>query len=158
GSLHRPTNQKPEGGLMFYDELADVYPKLLRYARRVVRNGADAEDLVHDAIERGLLRRHLFRDGRLDYWIITILRHLFFDSCRRRQSWRGISAELAHRRDAEMDAEHGSIEPDAIDGASPRSYGTDDVRRAMEHLAPGLREVFSLFVFERLPQREIARR
>lgn len=155
------TNEEQGAGHMFKDDLVDLYPRLLKYARRIAKNGADAEDLVHDAIERGLLRRHLFHEGRLEYWISTILRHLFLDSCRRRHSWRGICVQLARLQHAEGEAGGGSVGTDSTDhsaNAIRRRYDTDDVRRAMNGLTPRLREVFSLFVFDRLTQREIGRR
>lgn len=143
--------------LHFQNELAGVYPCLLKYARRIAGYGADAEDLVHDAVERGLLRRHLFHDGRLEFWLGTILRNVFLDGCRRRQSWKRISVELAHLWDEgeKSDVVHDVIEPTK---ALPHDYDTDDVRQAVKSLTPRTRDVFALFVFERLSQREISRR
>ena len=160
--LRRPIERRSsESGSAFQRKLADIYPRLLRQARRIAGNRADAEDLVHDAVERGLLRRHLFRDGQLERWIATVLRHLFFDRCRRRRSWRGICVELVYLQHTKSHGD-GALGVDALDRSSAQaaslSYDGEDVRRAVTDLAPRLREVFSLFVFERLPQREIGRR
>jgi RNA polymerase sigma-70 factor (ECF subfamily) len=152
----------PAQAQTFGDGLVSVYPGLLSYARRFTRSAADAEDLVHDAIERGLLRQHLLRDGRLEPWIGTILRHIFLDGYRRRQSWKAIGVELAHLMRADTEVDDPLDEVDMVDlrasRLAPRSYGTDDVRSAMTDLSPKMKEVFALFVFDRLSQREIGRR
>jgi RNA polymerase sigma-70 factor (ECF subfamily) len=140
--------------------IVSIYPVLLSYARRLAGNGADAEDLVHDAIARGLLRRHLFRTGTPERWLATILRHLFFDACRRRRCWKAIHAEW-RRVSLERESDthraprgHG----EAADPMASSDYSLEDVRRAARDLNPPLRVVFQMFVFERISQREIARR
>jgi len=144
----------------FSRAIAALYPHLLRYARRIARNGADAEDLVHDAIERGLRRRALLRTGPPGPWMMTILRHLFLDGCRRDKRWRTIGPAWRRMQLAEAegdvwrsdDPEHGT-RPLASDG-----FTSDDIRRAARSLPATLRDVFHLFVFGCVPQREIGRR
>jgi RNA polymerase sigma-70 factor, ECF subfamily len=143
----------------FRRSLAQLYPSLLKYARRIARNTAAAEDLVHDAIERGLMRRALFPDGLPGRWINTVLRHLFLDGCRRNRRWKSIGPAWArlHMTQAGLDGWHehaGESEPALASDA----FSTDDVRLALGSLKPGLRDVFCLFVFQRLSQREIGRR
>jgi len=152
----------PAGMRTFGEAVLGLYPRLLSYARRLAASAADAEDLVHDAIERGLVRRHLFRDGRLEGWMSAILRHIFLDRCRRRQTWRTIGVELAHLMAVGPGGDGPLDEVAILDlrarSAGARCFGTDDVRRAMAHLSPKMKEVFFLFVFERLSQREISHR
>jgi RNA polymerase sigma-70 factor (ECF subfamily) len=143
----------------FRASVAALYPSLLGYARRIAGNTADAEDLVHDTIERGLRRRALFRDGVPGPWMATILRHLFLDGCRRNRRWRTIAPAWRHLHLAETGADVWHDGPDAPPAPSAaEAFTTDDVRRAARTLKPGLRDAFCLFVFERLSTREIARR
>ena len=139
--------------------LAALYPGLLRYARRITGNSADAEDLVHDTMERGLRRRELFHDGMPGPWMATILRHLFLDGCRRHTRWKALAPAWRHLRLAEEDPcvwQELADEPPAPSAVD--SFSTEDVRRAARELKPGLRVVFSLFVFDRLSMREIGHR
>ncbi|RWA76870.1 MAG: sigma-70 family RNA polymerase sigma factor [Mesorhizobium sp.] len=59
---------------------------LRRYARSLTRDGADAEDLVHDALVRAYERRGTFRSGgNLRAWLLAIVHNIFIDrvrSCR----------------------------------------------------------------------------
>ncbi len=57
---------------------------LRRYARSLVRNPDDAEDLVHDALVRALERRSTFRSGgSIRNWLMSILHNTHIDRLRR---------------------------------------------------------------------------
>jgi len=61
-------------------------PALLRYARALVRDPAEAEELVHETLLRAYERRQSYDPRRsLRPWLFTILHNLFIDSYRRRQ-------------------------------------------------------------------------
>lgn len=56
---------------------------LRRYARSLVRNSGDAEDLVHDALVRAYERKATFRTGgNLRTWLFSILHNVHIDSRR----------------------------------------------------------------------------
>lgn len=137
----------------FEEKLVAFYPQLMPLARRWCRNEADAHDLVQDAVERGLRCRALFRtDDAPDRWMSTILRHLFVDGCRSRRRRAQLLAfarwpDFASASLADTDA------PETWE-----SFTTDDVRRALLFVDAKSRDIFSLFEFENLDQREIARR
>ncbi|TPJ54162.1 sigma-70 family RNA polymerase sigma factor [Mesorhizobium sp. B2-6-4] len=60
---------------------------LRRYARSLTRDGADAEDLVHDALVRAYERRGTFRSGgNLRAWLLSIVHNTFIDRMRSRRS------------------------------------------------------------------------
>src|SRR5262245_5421591 len=70
----------------FEEGLVAFYPRLFPLALRLCRNHADAHDLVHDTIERGLRCRTLFRTGDSpNRWMCTILRRIFVDRYRSRR-------------------------------------------------------------------------
>ena len=69
----------------FRQQLLTAIPRLRRYARSLVFDGAAADDLVQTALERALTHWHQF-DQRRDIlvWTISIARNAFIDERRRR--------------------------------------------------------------------------
>ena len=66
---------------------------LRRYARALLGNRADAEDLVQECLARALSRVHLWRPGtNLRAWLFTILHNIHINALRSRQS-RAAAAE-----------------------------------------------------------------
>ncbi|WP_093002562.1 sigma-70 family RNA polymerase sigma factor [Rhizobium sp. NFR07] len=60
---------------------------LKRYARSLVRNNADAEDLVQDALVKAYERRGSFRKGaNLRSWLFAILHNTHVDTLRSNRS------------------------------------------------------------------------
>lgn len=67
-----------------FDVLGEL-AALRRYARALLRDGTDSEDLVHDALVRAYERRSQFRpDGNLRSWLLSILHNVFVDRLRSR--------------------------------------------------------------------------
>jgi len=61
-------------------------PEMRAYARAVAAPGQDADDLVHDAVERALRAGRRPDDaGRTRYWLFRIIRNLSIDETRRRR-------------------------------------------------------------------------
>lgn len=59
-------------------------PGLLRFARRLTRTPADAEDLVQETLTRAIERAHTFRgESSLATWLHRIEHHLAVDGARR---------------------------------------------------------------------------
>lgn len=74
---------------------------LRRYARSLTRDGADAEDLVQDALVRAYERRFTFRSGGdLRAWLFSILHNAFVDRAR---SSRAEAARLKSATEAVTD-------------------------------------------------------
>lgn len=66
-----------------FDVIAQL-TALRRYARSLVRNASDAEDLVHDALVRAYERRTTFRTGAsLRAWLFAILHNTHIDRGRK---------------------------------------------------------------------------
>jgi RNA polymerase sigma factor (sigma-70 family) len=131
-----------------------AYPGLLQYAQQLTRNSADARDLVHEAIERGLAQRARFQSGTAaSRWLATILRCTFIDRYRRAR----VAAQVARRWNGPT-----VVDPFADDEGGRRSrwqdFSVGEVRVATTLLAPGVRQAYVMFTFDQLSQAEIARR
>src|ERR1700758_206252 len=75
-----------EGGTMadMAEIIEPIIPALRRYARTFVRDGAAADDLVQDTLERAISRWHQRRaDGNPRTWLFTILHNLAVNHLRR---------------------------------------------------------------------------
>jgi RNA polymerase sigma-70 factor (ECF subfamily) len=90
------------------DVMAQLAP-LRRYARALIRDETQAEDLVHDALVRAYERRSTFRSGaNLRNWLLSILHNTFIDGYRRRQAELRREAEAAGLADLTFPAEQES--------------------------------------------------
>jgi RNA polymerase sigma-70 factor, ECF subfamily len=67
-------------------QVEPLIPALRRYARALVRNRANADDLVQDCLERAVSRWHQRRDGSVRAWLFTILHNLAADHFRQASS------------------------------------------------------------------------
>jgi RNA polymerase sigma-70 factor, ECF subfamily len=67
------------------EQIVALLPRLRRFARNLVRNPHDADDVVQIAVERALLHLDQWRsDARLDSWLFKILRNAWIDEVRAR--------------------------------------------------------------------------
>ncbi|WP_137129311.1 sigma-70 family RNA polymerase sigma factor [Rhizobium sp. FY34] len=70
---------------------------LRRYARSLVRNPDDAEDLVHDALVKAYERKSTFHsDGNLRNWLLSIVHNTHVDRLRRFRSTKERHEAAAH--------------------------------------------------------------
>ena len=117
-------------------------------ARWLMRNAADAEDVVQDALVSALAGASGFRGGDERAWLLSIVRNGCYSAHRR--------ARVRQATDFD-ETEHGedtvtpSPEQRAIDHDTSRR-----VRIAVERLAVDFREVIVLREFEGLSYKEIA--
>ena len=76
------TNDRAEN---IHEQIVALLPRLRRFARNLVRNPHDADDVVQIAVERALLRLDQWRsDARLDSWLFKIVRNAWIDEVRAR--------------------------------------------------------------------------
>ncbi len=134
------------------DALASLYDRhaatLLAIALRVLRERAEAEDVVHDAF-MGLCEQAKRYDpsrGRLRTWLITITRNLAIDRLRRQQ-------RLKRVREAVREESPGDLPPDFLD--SP-DHGK--LREAFTALPDDQRLTLEAAFFQGLTYSEIAAR
>ena len=67
--------------------IVDQIPHLRRYARALVGDRAQADDLVQDCLERAWSRTHLWRVGtNIRAWLFTILHNLHLNAARKERN------------------------------------------------------------------------
>jgi RNA polymerase sigma-70 factor (ECF subfamily) len=119
-------------------------------ALRLCGNTSDARDLVQMTFERGLRNLARYRpgtDGRA--WLLTILHHIFIDSCRSRTRERraDVSAEDVEERIA-------APEPEAVPAWA--AISVEQLREALEKIPEDFRTVYRMHSLEGRSYQEIA--
>ena len=123
--------------------LAAQVPALRRYALALVREGAAADDLVQDCIERALRQAEKLEDiQRIGGWLRTILHNLHVDELRRRRR-QGVRVDFG---DATATLAMPARDPGLL----------IDFDRAMGQLTFEHRQVLLLVGLEGLNYREVA--
>jgi RNA polymerase sigma-70 factor (ECF subfamily) len=118
---------------------------LRRYARSLVRNADDAEDLVHDALVKAYERRSTFRHGaNLRTWLLSILHNTHIDRLRKNRSMT--------RRHDEAAVE---MEP-SVPASQDHAVRLGQVREAFFSLPEEQREALHLVAIEDLSYQEAA--
>jgi RNA polymerase sigma factor (sigma-70 family) len=132
---------------------AQVMPHLdaaYRFARWLARSGADAEDVVQDALLRAYRGFDGLRGADAKGWLLTIVRNCHASAHRRR--WRHPTVALPEDEDVH--------EPDAAAPDPERHAMEQDEAADLTRLLAGLslehREVLELRELEELSYREIA--
>jgi RNA polymerase sigma-70 factor (ECF subfamily) len=118
------------------------------FARWLVRNDQDAEDIVQESFAKAFQGMDTFRGGDARAWLLAIVRNTTMNFLRGRKTGRevGWSDQVAEPADLAPDPEHGLIQ---------RSR-RDQVRGAIDRLPPEFRETLILREIEGLSYKEIA--
>jgi len=126
----------------FRQQLLAAIPRLRRYARSLVFDAAQADDLVQTALARALSHWHQF-DQRRDIlvWLLSIAHNAHLDERRRDARW------------AQFDVEHTAHEP--VAPAADMALRIDLVA-ALHRLPDAQREVLLLIGVEQLSYAECA--
>ncbi len=127
-----------------YARLEPHIPHLRRYARALVRDVEQADDLVQDCLERAMSRWHLWRPtGSLRAWLFTILHNLHVNAIAK-QARRGTSLPLdTVPTPAEAPVQHDRTQ-------------VSEVVAALDQLAPEQRRVLLLVALEDFTYAEAA--
>jgi RNA polymerase sigma-70 factor, ECF subfamily len=135
------TNGTPEN---VRERLAELLPRLRRFARNLTRNPHDADDVVQIALERALANLDQWRaDARLDSWMFKIVRNAWIDELRSR----GRQGKIF------VHAEAGECVGEAL---IERATDLMAVQSAMARLPEEQRLAVSLVLVEGLPYKEAA--
>ncbi|MGH7750890.1 MAG: RNA polymerase sigma factor, partial [Candidatus Dormibacteria bacterium] len=132
----------------FADELVDLRPRLVAFARSLASNADEAEDLAQETLVRAVAAREHFRPNtNLRAWVFTILRNVHLN--RRR-------AELRRPTLVELDPEADATTVLAVDAEVIARSEAADVLQMMRRLPPVFAAPLHLLAVEQLSYAEIA--
>jgi RNA polymerase sigma-70 factor (ECF subfamily) len=118
---------------------------LRRYARSLVRNADEAEDLVHDALVKAYERKSTFRRGaNLRTWLLSIVHNAHIDRLRKARS-------MSRRHDEAVV----EMEP-SMPAGQDHAVRLRQVRDAFFNLPEEQREALHLVAIEDLSYQEAA--
>ncbi len=124
--------------------LTALLPELRGFARFLVHDRTEADDLVQEALLRALQALAQFRAGsNLRAWVFTILRNAHMEQRRRRRTEALAIAGQIPGEEATAPAQHGTTE-------------LDDLQRHLWRLSPVLREALILVGAQGLDYEEAA--
>jgi RNA polymerase sigma-70 factor, ECF subfamily len=121
-------------------------PALRRYARSLLRDRQEVDDLVHDCLVRALDQLHTRReDGDLRAWMFAIMHNLFVSRARRNKARsQTVSLEEVNQDDlATRATQEGHMQ-------------THDLLRALDSLSEEQRSVLLLVTVEDLSYAQVA--
>jgi len=125
-------------------QMIALLPELRGFARFLVRERAEADDLVQEAVVRALAAFDQFQPGtNLKSWLFTILRNAFFEQARRRRTERAALERAGMTDEARVSdqEEHAAL---------------SDLQRRLWRLPPLLREALVLVGAQELSYDEAA--
>ncbi len=131
------------------EDLLARIPELRYRTRMLIRNDADADDVVQDTLEKALRAWARLRpDSNLIAWLATTMTNTVIDGWRRD----GFRREVRNQIPA----------PESSSGEDPSPWWLDlgraDVQRAATRLPPRFRLVFELFALRGMSYEQIAQR
>ena len=132
-----------------YDRYA---PLALGLALKIVREPAEAEDIVHDAFVAVVERADQFHPerGSVVSWLVATVRNLALDRTRRRVRRSQIIDE-----DLRFEPSEPVLDPEML---SAVAHDRGEVRKALAALSPAQRSTLEVAFFEGLSYPEIAER
>ncbi|HVR21695.1 MAG TPA: sigma-70 family RNA polymerase sigma factor [Candidatus Polarisedimenticolia bacterium] len=133
--------------------LSDYIDGLYGYAMVLVRNPAEAADLVQETYVRALKAKQSLRPGsNVKSWLFTILRNIWLNQLRHKRSGPQIVELEAHEAIADVAIET-SKDPHAQYASKMEQ---EKVRNAIQQLPAEFREIIILREYEELAYQEIA--
>ncbi|EMS33964.1 RNA polymerase ECF-type sigma factor [Mariniradius saccharolyticus AK6] len=135
--------QNPRTQRELFDRL---YPKMLGLCLRYIKNNAAAEDVALESFRKVFSRIDQFKQtGSFEGWI----RRIVVNEClmhleKQRNLYREIGLE--------------SIYPEANQAGPSDHLDWEDLRKMLQHLPKGYRQVFELFALEGLSHEEIGQK
>ncbi len=129
------------------ERIGEMYPSMLRFARKLTRDQARAEDLCQSACERALSREHQYEQGtNLRSWLFRIVQTQYIDDVRFE----------ANRPTVPLEYEEGLKSSDDVEASAYRHEAATILRRAMKQLNPEHRRILEARYFQQMSQKEAA--
>jgi RNA polymerase sigma-70 factor (ECF subfamily) len=123
--------------------IAELIPRLRRYARALAGDRSAADDLVQDTLERALNKLHLWRRGTdLRAWLFTIMHNVHINQVRGRR---------------ELSALEGEAMELPVRATQEAGIEARDLERALARLPLEQRQVLLLVVLEEMSYEQAAR-
>lgn len=120
-------------------------PRLRRYARMLVGEAAQADDLVQDCLVRAIANLDRWREGtNMRAWLFTIMRNVLFNDIRRA------------KRSPFLDAGAEIVDTVPVASEQDSRLSLRDMDRAFAQLSPDQREIVLLIAVEGLDYEEAA--
>lgn len=139
------TVYRDEDGSDHHERIAQLIPRLRRYARALTGERNAADDLVQDTLERALSRFHLWRrSSDLRAWLFTIMHNVYVNQLR------------SSRRHTLESLEDGPAE-EGLRAREPDWLALKDLEGALARLSPEQRAVVLLVGLEQFTYEETAR-
>ncbi|HPO52525.1 MAG TPA: RNA polymerase sigma factor [bacterium] len=130
-------------------------PVLYRTAYRMVKNDADALDVVQEAFIRIYNGLSKFRnESHIQTWMYRIVMNLCYDYFRKRKKITFVSEQELFDPEAGQESLQNISNRDADEISQMRRQ---TLQRALEHLTVRQRTVFNLRIYEELSYEEIAK-
>lgn len=127
-----------------HNDIANLLPRLRRFARSITFHREDADDLVQVAVERALGRSEQWEAGsRLDSWMFRIVKNAWIDEVRSRIRRERVLAP-------EEEGEH------VGDDSAAAHQDRIAIQKAMSLLSDDHRIVIGLVLVDGLPYKEAA--
>lgn len=125
--------------------IADQIPRLRRYARALAGDPTKADDLVQEALLRGLSKQRLWQPGTdMRAWMFTILHNIHINNQRR------LATRAGHQEPLEDYPE--PSQPSSQD----KNLEVRDLARALEHIPEPQRQVVLLVGLEGMDYKTVA--
>jgi RNA polymerase sigma-70 factor (ECF subfamily) len=146
--LRQAAEHQPEALAELYDRFA---PTLLALSRRILRSPADAEEVVQEVFVHVWNQGHRYDAARssVSTWLVLIARSRSIDRLRNRKV-----VERTHEA-ALQDRPPLHTSPEGMENVLIQERHAR-VRRELENLPPGQRQVLEMAFYEGLTQSEIA--
>lgn len=124
-------------------KIIELIPNLRRYARALMKDKEEADDLVQDTLVRALNKLNLWeRESNLRAWIFTIMHNIFINKIKKKQR-SGMHYDITNFADQ-------LYHPDSNNGV----LELNDCIRSLTALPPSQREVILLITLEGLSYSE----
>jgi RNA polymerase sigma factor (sigma-70 family) len=144
-----------KGDKQSFKALYDKYSsKMLAVSMRYFSDKMQAEDILHDAWLKVFEKIESFKsEGSLEGWLKKIVANQAITQIRKDSKVRNTPFNENH---SNFHTDHADYQPDDFYDDDELAYTPEQLLEALHQLPGGYRNVFNLYVFEKMKHREIA--